>query len=281
MASHRKAGVDSAGEAIIVVPCLHPLAGIYRQAQAGTLLVPTSPPTPKGESPDLGFFISTMAKTIDITGQRFGELTVLAYSHNVKRSGSYWKCVCDCGTEKVVSGLLLRRGSTKSCGCLQRRLASERMPRVLEFKRLPFDHARKLIDLYQAVKSRCTNPKNKAYEYYGGRGIKMCQEWLCDRIAFYKWCSENGYKPGLWIERKNVNGDYSPSNCTFATIDAQMNNKRNSRFIEWNGKRMTATQWERELGFPRNLLNSRFFSRGWDLDRAMTEPVHQKSKGKR
>lgn len=261
-----------------MVTCLHPLAGIHRQAQAGTLLVPTSPPTPKGESPDLGFFISIMAKPIDITGQRFGELTVVAYSHNVKKSGPYWKCICDCGAEKIVSGMLLRGGRTRSCGCLQRRLASARMDKVIAARRLPFKNTRRLIDLYQAVKNRCTNPKNKAYQYYGGRGILMCDEWLNDRHSFYRWCSENGYKPGLWIERKDVNGNYSPGNCTFATIDEQMNNKRNSRFIEWNGERMTATQWERKLGFPRNLLHGRIFARGWDLDRAMTEPVNPKHK---
>jgi hypothetical protein len=232
----------------------------------------------KHESSALGFFVFDMNKPIDLTGQKFGNLLVLSYSHTVKKNGRYWRCLCDCGTETVVCASLLNRGSTRSCGCLARRLASERMGAVIDARRLPFENTKRLAQLYQAVKGRCSNPSDKAYQYYGGRGIVMCQEWIDDRHAFYRWCSENGYAPGLWIERKNVNGDYSPENCTFATMMEQMNNKRNSRFIEWNGERMTATQWERKLGFPRSLLHGRIFARGWSIDRAMTEPCNS-SKG--
>lgn len=147
------------------------------------------------------------------------------------------------------------------------------MPRVIAAHTLPFKHTAKLKYLYEAVRKRCTEPSDKAWEYYGGRGIRMCAEWLSDRRAFYAWCEANGYEPGLWIERNDVNGDYEPGNCRFATIAEQMNNKRNSRFLDWNGERMTFTQWERRLGFPRNLIHGRI-ARGWTVERSMTAPYH-------
>lgn len=252
-----------------MVPCLRPLAGIHRQAQAGTLLVPTSPPTPKGESPDLGFFISTMAKTIDITGHRFGRLVAIQYAES--KNGARWLCVCDCGKETITSTRSLRYGSTKSCGCGSKEQAVANTNLGRAKRAVPYPHARKLKDLLSNMMARCMDQKNKRWKNYGGRGIKVCHEWLVSGRLFYKWATENGYKPGLQIDRIDVNGNYEPSNCRFITQKEQMNNTTRNHFVEWNGERLTIAQWEERFGWPRGRLQYRF-THGWSVDRAMTQP---------
>ncbi|QZA69636.1 hypothetical protein 035JT004_138 [Bacillus phage 035JT004] len=122
--------------------------------------------------------------------------------------------------------------------------------------------------------TRVLNPKAANYSRYGGKGIKVCDEWL-DRdsgfINFYHWSTQNGYSDTLSIDRKDVNGDYDPSNCRWITHKEQQNNKSNSHFITYNGVTKTATEWSEDLGGSRNLVEERL-KLGWSKEKAVSTP---------
>lgn len=205
-----------------------------------------------------------------LVGYRFGLLSVICFSHS--KSGAHWYCRCECGGESIVRGAVLRYGSTMSCGCGSRAQARKNM-REIGFKgRGPYwPHTRKLKELHRNILHRCYDPRNKRFDSYGGRGIRVCDEWRENRGTFFEWVMLNGWGPGRSIDRIDNNGDYEPSNCRFVGAQEQANNTTRNRFIEFNGKRRTISEWARELGVSSFALNHRFF-RGWTAERALTQP---------
>lgn len=183
-------------------------------------------------------------KAIDLTGQRFGRLNVISLSP--KRSGGHlhWICGCECGNTITVLGYNLRNGNTKSCGCLQKEIAAKRQ----------YKHGQTGSRLFVAwvhMKQRCSNPNDHAYNYYGGRGIKVCDEWANDFQAFQDWAMSHGYSDKLTIDRIDVNGDYCPENCRWITIQEQQKNKRDNTTVLFNGHCKTVGDWAREFNcFP-------------------------------
>lgn len=191
----------------------------------------------------------------DLTGKRFGRLTVLKEAGRSKDRQIIWECICDCGNTTLVKAGNLTSGDTKSCGCLHKE------------KFTNFKHGQrhtKLYGVWCGIKARCQNPNSTSYKDYGGRGIKICEEWE-DFTNFYSWAIANGYKNGLTIERKDNNKNYSPSNCKWATYKEQANNKRNNVYFTYQGETKTLAQWDEST--DKDIAGR--ISKGWTIEQAM------------
>jgi hypothetical protein len=206
---------------------------------------------------------------MDMTGQRFGRLVVLNYSHS--KNAAFWKCQCDCGQITIVRGATLRYGTAKSCGCGSREAARRNAAMARDKRRVPHPYPRKMKDMLKNMISRCYDPSNKRWANYGGRGITVCPEWRSDIRAFYRWVVANGYKPGLTIDRIDVNGNYEPNNCRFATMIIQQNNTTRNVRLTWNNRTLTISEWARELGVRTAAIGHRH-ERGWTIERIFTQP---------
>ncbi len=224
--------------------------------------------------------ITAMGKLIDLTGQRFGRLTVVGRSF-VRKGQLFWTCRCDCGNICDVQGSSLRGGRTSSCGCLHDEMACERL-RVNDYYRHGESGVTdaKLYRVWVNMKQRCYNPKSPEYHNYGERGISVCHEWVNDFTTFMHWAEENGYRQGLSIERIDNNANYSPENCRWATSRDQSNNQRKTVFLTYNGETKPLSFLAEEHGLTRELVKHRLM-RGWTIERALTEPVHSKTKSSR
>lgn len=155
----------------------------------------------------------------DITSQQFGKLKVISRVENDWLNNARWLCECDCGNEIIVLGYALRNKNTRSCGCLGRKSRIN-----ANTKHNLSDHRLHLI--WDNMKQRCYNQKSPNFKYYGGRGIKICDEWLNNFINFYNWSMNNKYAENLSIDRIDNDGNYEPSNCRWVTMKEQCNNKR-------------------------------------------------------
>ena len=213
----------------------------------------------------------------DIVGQRFGKLTVISYDHYENKNGHMYKCKCDCGNEIVTRRTSLMDGHTKSCRC------------TTNYAKKHGLSGTRFYNVYTSMKDRCLNPNNHAYYHYGGRGIRICDRWLESFENFkedmYDSYLEHAKKYGecnTTIDRIDVNGNYCPENCRWATKREQANNKRNTHYINYNGETMSLIQFAEKYSSsiltPKSIIAKVF--RGCELDVAIDPDILYHHNGK-
>lgn len=193
----------------------------------------------------------------NLVGVKFGRLSVTQF-HKMYDHSAWWLCSCECGNTKVVLGDSLRNGMTKSCGCLQKEKAAHAQ-RSHGMAGTP------TYTTWARMLTRCSNPREKRYSRYGGRGISVCERWL----KFENFLEDMGEKPtGMSLERKDNDGNYTKKNCKWATRKEQANNKSSTVRIEWNGECLSISEWASKYGVPYKKFYNRIVNLKWNFERA-------------
>ncbi len=208
-----------------------------------------------------------MSKLIDLTGLVSGRLVVIKRIENSKSGRLRWLCRCNCKKEIIVLGFNLKNGHTKSCGCLHKEIMTK--------------HGHwndKIYKIWAAMVQRCTNSNAKNYKNYGGRGITVCGRWRKFK-NFNEDMGEN-WKSGLTLERTNNELGYYRGNCEWATREKQNKNKRNTLYVEHNGKSRLFVELCEEYNMPRKIVYNRYYILGWTLEKALATPVGKRKEKK-
>ena len=200
-------------------------------------------------------------------GQQFGRLTVIeAAAPHVEPRGRHhrmWLCRCACGTEKEIYHQSLVRGLTRSCGCLRRETTVARTQTHGHSKKGNWSATYRS---WSGMITRCTSEGHDKFSYYGGRGITVCDRWSS---SFENFLADMGEcPPAHSIDRVDVNGNYEPGNCRWATRTEQLRNKRNNVLVEYAGRKMTLVEASELSGINYSKLQARI-ARGWSLERAL------------
>lgn len=208
-------------------------------------------------------------RLIDLTGKKVGFLTVVERGRVLERGHLAWVCECICGNVKEIDGQLLRKERVQSCGCKRGELISKVKKKIPE-------QEKRLYSVWLGMKARCYQKSNQRYDCYGGRGIEVCEEWRKSYASFRDWAMANGYDPdaefgACTIDRIDVNGNYEPANCRWASRSEQANNTRSNRYITLNGETHTITEWSRITGVHRRTIAHRL-ERGVDVETALFAP---------
>lgn len=214
-----------------------------------------------------------MGAFVDLTGQRFGRLTVLERDYSDTKNVT-WICQCDCGNKVRVRSGNLCSGNTQSCGCLF-------LDKVTKHGGTLNKHKSRLYHIWNDMKARCYCETEPSYKNYGARGIIVCEEWKNDYASFMNWAILNGYDETLprgtcTLDRIDVNSNYCPENCRWITHKQQQSNKTNNHLIEYNGEMHTVTEWSELLNINVSTIRGRLFIRGWDVDKTFNTPVNTK-----
>lgn len=208
-----------------------------------------------------------------LVGQKFGELEVIARDSNKNRT--YFVCACSCGNRVSVREDKLKNGQAISCGCRRRKRsdATHDMSRT------------RLYHVFEAMRQRCGNPRAQEYKNYGGRGIKVCEEWRGTGgfQRFYDWAMRNGYDENApygscTLDRIDVNGDYTPENCRWVTSKEQAKNTTRNIIIEYGGEARCLKEWSEVTGLSYAAIAKRYRS-GWPVAEILGyEPHHREEK---
>ena len=198
----------------------------------------------------------------DLTGQRFGMLTVIERAGNNSSGSALWRCICDCGNETIVRTAALHNGHTTSCGCYGK------------YKNLIHGQSHtRLYNIWKTMIQRCENPISKDYLKYGGSGINVCIEWH-DFLVFQDWALNNGYSEELTIDRINNDLGYFPDNCRWVSMKEQQNNRRNNILYSMNGEAHTLAEWCDIYNISYCTVYNRIHYHGYDLKSALISPPY-------
>lgn len=203
-----------------------------------------------------------MSKYKDLTGQKFGKLTIIERAENDKQGNAQWLCKCDCGKTVIVRGYQLTIGKTNSCGCLKSIRQSHHKSHL------------RIWQIWECMKQRCYNPSQISYKNYGAKGIRVCEEWH-NFENFYNWSLNNGYETNLTIDRIDNNKDYSPNNCRWVDMKTQQRNRTNNHLVTLNGETKCITEWCEIYHLQYNTVLRRL-KNGWDIVTAITKPSRVK-----
>lgn len=231
-------------------------------------------PEPRSTVPNLSREVKKRGVFHDISGQQFGRFTAVSRADDdVSPTGYHftmWLCRCDCGSEKIVNAQNLKRGLSKSCGCLRDELAKTRCV-VHGHNRCDGSRTR-THTAWGSMIARCTNPKTKNYHRYGGRGISVCERW---RHSYINFLSDMGEKPkGLTLHRSDNDGNYEPKNCVWASRKTQARNRSTNHHITMNGVTLTLVEWSEISSIPLHTIIGRL-RLGWKDEDAITRPVQR------
>lgn len=203
----------------------------------------------------------------DETGKIYGRLTVVRRAPARYGTSAFWECLCLCGQSSIVKGVHLRRGLIVSCGCRHWDGSCAKTHGHCVGRKRTREYSSWVNMLV-----RCYNKKARHFKYYGGRGITVCERW---RRNFQNFFADMGNCPiGLTLERIDNNGNYEPGNCKWDSYFEQRRNRRDTRFIEFNGRVHTMCQWSGILGIRSSVISDRL-RLGWSVDRALTQPVNK------
>lgn len=219
---------------------------------------------------DASASVNFPSKVSNITGRKFGLLTVENFSH-IKNKNAWWNCLCECGNRVKLRGNSLKIGNTKSCGCATNRLKSE--------GHTTHGHNTKISPEYRSwnkMKDRCGNPKSTCFKDYGGRGITFCERWT----NFVWFLEDMGSRPdGTTLERIDNDKPYCKENCRWATRKDQQHNKRNTVFVTYMGTQYGLHELTEKFGFPPGVLYKRIHRMGWTVEQAVNTPVKSNGRG--
>lgn len=209
---------------------------------------------------------------IDRTGHKIGRLTVITRGPN-QVFDTYvvtnWLCECECGNRIMVRGHSLAKaargkGGTQSCGCFLRDSVAKRSTKHGK-------QSSRVYKIWQMMLQRCENPKHTGFSYYGGRGIQVCDRWH----DFNNFLADMGEPPPRYtLDRIDVNGNYEPSNCKWASRREQSNNRRNNTLITFDGETHTIANWARLKNLTKGALITRI-SNKWPLEKALNTPLRK------
>lgn len=195
-------------------------------------------------------------KQRNLVGQTFGKLTVLESCGKGADRHYVSKVKCECGRVYLVPDTELLHGRRTQC----RKCGASNKTHGMTSTRL--------FAIWQSMKQRCSDKRSQHYMDYGGRGISVCEEWTGNFEAFYDWAMANGYEDHLTIDRTDTNGNYEPSNCRWADMKAQANNKRNNRRVVYGGSEYTVAELSKKFGIKYSCLYWRLIN-GWNIEKAV------------
>lgn len=207
-----------------------------------------------------------VSKIIDIIGIKYHFLTVIRRVRRIPNR-TEWLCKCDCGNEKIIDGVHLKSGHSKSCGCYQKKIASTANSRhgFTRYNKIPTEYR-----IWSNMKKRCTSNKHKYFYNYGGRGIKICERWS----KFENFLNDMGERPSKdhSIDRIDNDGNYEPNNCRWSTRKEQARNRRNNINISYKGRTKILLDWCTELNMNYRLVKDRI-KNGWSIKDAFEAPI--------